>query len=63
MKVTAVAPDTIKLDDPEPTPSLNLFLYRTSRNQGWADVGLPSFDGNGIARLERRRSRSTSTTC
>jgi hypothetical protein len=47
VKVTAVAPDTIKLDDPEPAPSLNLFLYRTSRNQGWQEVGLPSFDGNG----------------
>jgi Pvc16 N-terminal domain len=47
VKVTAVAPDTIKLDEPEPAPSLNLFLYRTSRNQGWQDFGLPSFDGNG----------------
>ena len=47
MKVTAVAPDTIKLDDPDAPPSLNLFLYRTSRNLGWAEVGLPSFDGNG----------------
>jgi hypothetical protein len=46
-KITAVAPDTIKLDEPEPTPSLNLFLYRTSRNQGWTEFGLPSFDGNG----------------
>ena len=47
VKVTAVAPDTIKLDDPEQPPSLNLFLYRTSLNQGWAEVGLPSFDSNG----------------
>ena len=47
VKITAVAPDTIKLDEPEPTPSLNLFLYRTSRNQGWTEFGLPSFDGNG----------------
>ena len=36
MKVTAVAPDTIKLDEPDAPPSLNLFLYRTSLNQGWA---------------------------
>jgi hypothetical protein len=50
VKVTAVAPDLIKLDDPEAPPSLNLFLYRTSRNIGWAEVGLPAFDGNG-ARL------------
>src|SRR5215208_2416337 len=47
VKVTAVAPDTIKLDDPEAPPSLNLFLYRTSRNQGWAEVRLPAYDGNG----------------
>jgi hypothetical protein len=47
VKVTAVAPDTIKLDHPNDPPSLNLFLYRTSLNQGWAEVGLPSFDGNG----------------
>src|SRR5262245_49691664 len=47
VKVTAVAPDTIKLDDPDAPPSLNLFLYRTSRNQGWAEVGLPAYDSNG----------------
>jgi hypothetical protein len=47
VKVTAVAPDLVKLDDPEAPPSLNLFLYRTSRNQGWAEQGLPWFDGNG----------------
>jgi len=47
VKVTAVAPDTIKLDDPDAPPSLNLFLYRTSPNPGWREVGLPSFDGNG----------------
>jgi hypothetical protein len=47
VKVTAVAPDTIKLDDPEQSPSLNLFLYRTSRNVGWMEVGQPTFDGNG----------------
>jgi hypothetical protein len=47
VKVTAVAPDTIKLDDPEAPPSLNLFLYRTSRNTGWAELGQPAYDGNG----------------
>jgi Pvc16 N-terminal domain len=47
VKVTAVAPDTIKLDDPDQPPSLNLFLYRTSMNQGWAEMGLPAADGNG----------------
>ena len=47
VQVTAVAPDTIDLEEAEPKPSLNLFLYRTSLNQGWANVGLPAFDGNG----------------
>jgi hypothetical protein len=47
VKVTAIAPDLIKLDDPDLPPSLNLFLYRTSRNLGWAEVGLPTYDGNG----------------
>jgi len=47
VKVTAVAPDTIKLDDAHAPPSLNLFLYRTSRNLGWAESGLPAYDGNG----------------
>ena len=45
--MTAVAPDTIKLDDVDAPPSLNLFMYRTSRNQGWAEVGLPTYDTNG----------------
>ena len=45
--VTALAPDRIDLEDAEAPPSLNLFLYRTSLNQGWAEVGLPAFDGNG----------------
>jgi hypothetical protein len=47
VSVTAVAPDRIDLEDAEAPPSLNLFLYRTSLNQGWAEVGLPAFDGNG----------------
>src|SRR5262249_55726421 len=47
VKVTAVAPDLIKLDDPEAPPSLNLFLWRVTRNQGWANAALPAFDGNG----------------
>lgn len=47
VNVTAVAPDGIDLEEAEPTPSLNLFLYRTSLNQGWAEVGFPAFDGNG----------------
>ena len=58
VKVTAVAPDPIKLDDPDAPPSLNLFLYRTTRNLGWAEVGLPAFDGERHARSRTRRSRS-----
>ena len=45
--VTAVAPDTIKLDDPNAGPSLNLFLYRVSPNQGWQNAVLPAYDSNG----------------
>lgn len=47
VKVTAVAPDTIKLDDPDAGPSLNLFLYRVSPNPGWRNVGLPSYGADG----------------
>jgi Pvc16 N-terminal domain len=47
VKVTAVAPDTIKLDDPDAGPSLNLFLYRVTPNPGWRNERLPAYDGNG----------------
>lgn len=47
VKVTAVAPDTIKLDDPHLGPSLNIFLYRVSPNQGWRNASLPSYDSQG----------------
>lgn len=47
IKVTAIAPDTIKLDDPDAPPSLNLFLYRVTPNQGWRNAGLPGFNGDG----------------
>jgi hypothetical protein len=47
VKVTAVAPDTIIVDDPDLPPSLNLFLYRVTPNVGWRNIGLPSYDGNG----------------
>lgn len=47
VKVTAVAPDTVKLDDPDAGPSLNLFLHRVSPNPGWQNVGLPAYDANG----------------
>ena len=45
--VTAVAPDSIKLDDPSFGPRLNLFLYRVSPNQGWQNAALPTYDSNG----------------
>ena len=53
VEVTAVAPDTIKLDDPNAPPSLNLFLYRTSPNQGWREVG-PA----GVRRQRRAAARN-----
>jgi len=45
--VTAIAPDSIKLDDPGFGPQLNLFLYRVSPNSGWQNAVLPTFDANG----------------
>lgn len=47
VKVTAVAPDSIKLDQPNASPSLNLFMYRVTSNQGWRNTALPSFNGDG----------------
>jgi hypothetical protein len=47
VKVRAVAPDLIKLDDPTEGPQLNLFLYRVSPNPGWRNADLPSRDGAG----------------
>ena len=48
--VSAVAPDTINLDNANDPPRLNLFLYRVTPNQGWSNVGLPS---RGAASGER----------
>ncbi len=47
VKVTALAPDLVKVDDPDAGPSLNLFLYRVSPNAGWRNAVLPAYDGNG----------------
>ncbi len=47
VKVTAVAPDVIDLDDNNSTPSLNVFMYRVSRNIGWENAALPSRDTRG----------------
>lgn len=40
--VSAVAPDTINLDNANDPPRLNLFLYRVTPNQGWSNSELPS---------------------
>lgn len=45
VNVSAVAPDTINLDDVDEPPRLNLFLYQASPNIGWRNVGLPSRNG------------------
>src|SRR5687768_10909791 len=47
VKVTAVAPDTIKLDGPQADRRLNLFLYRVTPNQGWRNAALPAYSTNG----------------
>jgi hypothetical protein len=43
--VTAQAPD--RIDAAANESRLNIFLYLVSRNQGWANVGYPSRNGNG----------------
>jgi len=40
--VTAVAPDTIDLDDEQMAPRLNLFLHQVTPNGGWRNAALPS---------------------
>lgn len=40
--VSAVAPDTINLENANDPPRLNLFLYRVTANPGWSNVDLPS---------------------
>jgi hypothetical protein len=48
VKVSALAPDLIKLDEAaEAPPQLNLFVYRVTLNPGWRNVGLPSRDNGG----------------
>ncbi len=42
VNVSAVAPDTINLDNNDEPPRLNLFLYQVTPNQGWSSTGLPS---------------------
>jgi hypothetical protein len=47
VSVTAVAPDTVRIEGPEARPQLNLFLYQATPNAAWRNVGLPSRDRNG----------------
>lgn len=47
--VTAVAPDRVRPADEAGPSQLNLFLYRTTPNTGWSNVGNPAFDGRGTA--------------
>lgn len=42
VSVTAVAPDTIDLDDADASPRLNIFLHRVAVNTGWSNRALPS---------------------
>jgi hypothetical protein len=42
VNVSAVAPDTIDIGDPNLTPRLNLFLYQVTYNSAWRNSGLPS---------------------
>jgi hypothetical protein len=45
VKVTALAPDLIQLDDGAAPPQLNLFMYRVTPNIGYRNAALPSRDG------------------
>jgi len=47
VKVTALSPDRIDVEDNNETSQLNLFLYQVSQNAGWRNVALPSRDSRG----------------
>lgn len=47
VNVSAVAPDTIDLDDAEAPPRLNLFLHQVTPNSGWRNVGQPARNAAG----------------
>lgn len=47
VNVTAMAPDTIKLDAPDDPPQLNIFLHQVTFNTGWSNRELPSRSANG----------------
>ena len=45
--VTALPPDRIDTTSTNEPTQLNLFMYQATPNQGWSNVGLPSFNGRG----------------
>lgn len=45
VKVTALAPDLIPLEETSAPPQLNLFMYRVTPNSGYRNTALPSRDG------------------
>ena len=47
VNVTAIAPDTIRLDTPDDPPQLNVFLHQVTPNAAWRNRELPSRSGNG----------------
>ena len=47
VKVSATAPDLIKLDAPEDPPQLNIFLYQVTPNAALRNGGLPSRSSSG----------------
>lgn len=51
VNVTAVAPDTINLDDVDEPPRLNLFLYQVTPNISYRNVGMPSRSATSGERL------------
>ena len=44
--VSALPPDRIPIDAPDDS-RLNLYMYWVTPNQGWRNVGLPSYNGRG----------------
>jgi hypothetical protein len=51
VNISAVAPDTIDLDNAEEPPRLNLFLHQVTPNSGWRNAALPSRDAATGERL------------
>src|SRR5689334_21121444 len=45
--VTALSPDKVDTSTDRELSQLNLFMYHVTPNQGWKNVGFPSFNGNG----------------